>query len=193
MKQPCLFSIWKYKTIKTSTRISGEPVSHRLSFLGLYKPEGPRVSVTTHQPDPWWYLQVLFCSEGGFDVALKSVPITSNSASHSYLQATSVEAWSLIKAECCPDLSPFLLKCRVLCSMRKSFAAWFNEASVEPADLMTCENINLLPPRVLLLREAVYYSSKVLVKPFLAALPLCTNHRVFNFIFRWFQSLQPPN
>lgn len=154
MKQPCLFSIWKYKTIKTSTRMSGEPVSHRLSFLGLYKPEGPRVSVTTHQPDPWWYLQVLFCSEGGSDVALKSVPITSNSASHSYLQATSVEAWSLIKAECCPDLSPFLLKCRVLCSMRKSFAAWFNEASVEPADLMTCENINLLPPRVLLLREA---------------------------------------
>lgn len=145
------------------------------------------VSVTNHQPDPWWYLQVLLCSEGGSDGALKSVPFTSNSASHSYLPATSVEAWSLIKAECCPDLSPFLLKCRVLCSMRKSFAAWFNEPSVEPADLMTCENINLLPPRVLLLREAVYYSSKVLVEPFLTARPACT-HPAFHFGFWRLQS-----
>lgn len=140
------------------------------------------VSVTTHQPDPWWYLQVLLCSKGGSDGALKSVPFTSNSASHSYLPATSVEARSLIKAECCPDLSPFLLKRCVLCSMRKSFAAWFNEPSVEPADLMTCENINLLPPRVLLLREAVYYSSKVLVEPFLTARPVCT-HPLFILVF----------
>lgn len=42
---------------------------------------------------------------------------------------------------------PLSLKCAVLCCMRKSFAAWFNEPSEEPVDLMTCENINLLAPR----------------------------------------------
>lgn len=52
---------------------------------------------------------------------------------------------------------------------------------------MTCENINLLPPRVLLHREAVYYSSKVLVEPFLTAGPVCTQP-AFHFGFRRLQS-----
>lgn len=117
-----------------------------------------------------------FFSGGGSNLAQKSIPFTSNSPSHSYLQATSAEPRSLIKAECCPDLSPFPLKCSVLCSMRKSFAAWFNEPSVEPADLMTCENINLLPPRVLLLGKQsiihprfysnLFYSPASVLNPF---------------------------
>lgn len=93
-------------------------------------------------------------------------PFTSNPASHSYLQATWAERRSLIKAECCPDLSPFPFKCRVLCSMRKSFAARFNEPSVEPVDLMTCENINLLAARVPLPGKPVYYSSRGLAATF---------------------------
>lgn len=131
--------------------MSGSPVSQQVSFSWLFKLRGSaRLSVTNHQPSLCDGICNFF-SGRWVKPRLKSVPFTSNSPSHSYLQATSAELRSLIKVECCPDLSPFPLKCSVLCSMRKSFAAWFNEPSVEPADLMTCENINLLPPRVLLL------------------------------------------
>ena len=91
--------------------------------------------------------------------------------SHSYLQATSAWPWSLIKAKGCPDLSPFPLKCSVLCCGRKSLAAWFNEPSVEPADLMTCENINLLPPRALLLRKQSIIHSGAPVEPYPSVVP----------------------
>lgn len=50
--------------------------------------------------------------------------------------------------------------------MRKSFAARFNEPSVEPVDLMTCENINLLAARVPLPGKPVYYSSRGLAATF---------------------------
>lgn len=121
-------------------------------------------SVTTHQPNPCDGICKFFWR--WVKSSWKSVPFTSNSPSHSYLQATSAEPRSLIKAECCPDLSPFSLKCSVLCSMRKSFAAWFNEPSVEPADLMTCENINLLPPRVLLLGKQSIIHPRFYSNPF---------------------------
>lgn len=68
--------------------------------------------------------------------------------SHSYLTANL--GWSLAinhSRELVWPQSPLSLKCAVLCCMRKSFAAWFNEPSEEPVDLMTCENINLLTPR----------------------------------------------
>ena len=128
----------------------------------LHKPDrsvkGYFSFVITHQTSPKLAIWKFAAPRSNFSLKKReekksqspSLPIH---RSHSYLQATSAWPRSLIKAKGCPDLSPFPLKCSVLCSGRKSLAAWFNEPSVEPADLMTCENINLLPPRALLLRK----------------------------------------
>lgn len=159
--------------------MSGRPVSQQVSFLWLCTPPASqsqaikwsRVTVSASflgPPSPRPPPTLL--KVGQTELYSRS-PFTSNPASHSYLQATWAERRSLIKAECCPDLSPFPFKCRVLCSMRKSFAARFNEPSVEPVDLMTCENINLLAARVPLPGKPVYYSSRGLAATFFSLPP----------------------
>lgn len=79
--------------------------------------------------------------------------------SHSYLTANL--GWSPAinhSRELLWPQPPLSLKCAVLCCMRKSFAAWFNEPSEEPVDLMTCENINLLAPRAVnLARQSIIH------------------------------------